>query len=276
MSTFLILGGTGKVGRRLTTLLRDAGHDARVASRGAAGDVRFDWHAPDTWDAALAGADGVFVVGPGSATDWSPLLDAFLARAAAAGVRHAVLLSARGVEFLPGGAVARAEAALQAGPLAWTILRPSHFAQNFTEAMFVPGDDGVVSAPVGDGAQPFVDVADVAAVAAAALTGRRHDGEVLELSGPEALRFDEAVAVLAGHAGRPLRFVAEDPADHAQRLRAAGTPEGYVVWRMAMLDGIRRGADAYVSDGVARALGRPATPFATWAAREAGAAAAVR
>lgn len=262
MSTFVILGGTGKVGRRLTLLLRSAGHTATPVGRPS-----FDWHDESTWAGALAGADGVFIVGPGSATDWSPSLTRFLDRAAEAGVQHAVLLSARGVEFLPGGAVAASEKALRAGPLAWTILRPSHFAQNFTEAMFVPVD-GTIIAPVGDGAEPFIDVEDIAEVAAATLTGRAHDNQILALSGPAALTFPEAAAVLESVSGRPARFRSESDEAHVARLRAAGTPEGYIRWRMAMLGGIRSGADAYVSDGVPVVLGRPATGFAEWAAHE--------
>jgi uncharacterized protein YbjT (DUF2867 family) len=266
MSTFVILGGTGKVGRRLSRLLSDAGHTARPVGRTS--EPRFDWRDESTWSGALAGGDGVFIVGPGSATDWSLLLTGFLERAATAGVEHAVLLSARGVEFLPDGAVAGSEAALQAGPLAWTILRPTHFAQNFTEAMFVP-DHGTIVAPVGDGAEPFIDVEDLAAVAAEVLIGRRHDGTIVALSGPAALTFTEAAAVLESVTGQPARFRTESDEAHVERLRAAGTPEGYIRWRMAMLGGIRTGADAYVSDGVQAVLGRPATSFTQWAAREA-------
>ncbi|WP_436535662.1 NAD(P)H-binding protein [Actinoplanes sp. HUAS TT8] len=264
MAHFLVLGGTGKVGRRLTALLGDA---ALPVGRNT--PVRFDWHDESTWDSALAGADGVFVVGPGSATDWSPTLTRLLHRAERAGAAHAVLLSARGVEFLPDGAVAHAEQALRTGPLAWTILRPTHFAQNFTEAMFVPAD-GRIIAPVGDGAEPFVDVDDLAEVAAAALTDARRRGQILELSGPEAITFAEAAAVLEKVSGRPVRFESESDDEHVARLRAAGTPEGYIHWRMAMLGGIRSGADAYLSDGVEQVLGRPATDFTTWAEREAG------
>jgi hypothetical protein len=184
-------------------------------------------------------------------------------------VRRAVLLSARGVEFLPGGAVDRAERALREGPVRWIILRPSHFAQNFTEAMFVPVD-GMVIAPVADGAQPFVDVEDVAEVAASLLTDPSIGNEVVEVSGPEALDFASAVSVVGEAAGRRFTFVDESPDQHIERLRAAGTPEGYISWRMAMLGGIRRGDDAYLSDGVRRVLGRPATSFGEWAAREAG------
>jgi uncharacterized protein YbjT (DUF2867 family) len=266
MSTFLVVGGTGKVGRRLTDELRASGHQARAGSR-TGGDVRFDWHDPATYGPALHGTDGVFIVGPGSAADWSGLLSSFLATARENSVSRAVLLSARGVEFLPDGAVARAETALRQGPVPWTILRPSHFSQNFTEAMLVPAG-GVVSAPVGTGREPFVDVRDIAEVAAAVLTGDGYAGDTIEISGPAAITFDEAVRILGQQAGQSLRFMTETAGEHVARLRAAGTPEGYITWRMAMLDGIARGADAYLSDGVPRVLGRPATDFVTWAARE--------
>jgi uncharacterized protein YbjT (DUF2867 family) len=269
MATFLILGGTGKVGRRLVPALRQAGHEPRPASRHAA--VRFDWADESSWPGALAGTDGLFIIGPGSATDWSPRLSRLLDTAAAAGTRHAVLLSARGVEFGPDGAVGRAEQALRDGPLAWTILRPAHFSQNFTEAMFAPGD-GLITAPVGTGREPFIDVADVADVAAAVLSQPGYDGATLALSGPASISFDEAAATLAEVSGTPVRFEDQSEVAHVDLLRAAGTPEGYIDWRLAMLGGIRRGADAYTSDGVQQVLGRPAVSFADWAGREVPAA----
>ncbi|MFJ6088050.1 NAD(P)H-binding protein [Streptomyces sp. NPDC092369] len=266
MSTHVILGGTGKVGRRLTRALREAGHTPRAVSRST--PLRFDWRDEASWPTVLDGADGVFIIGPGSAADWSNTLGRFLHAAVDAGVEHAVLLSARGVEFHPGGAVDTAEKALQAGPLAWTILRPTHFAQNFTEAMFTPLD-GQIIAPVADGAEPFIDVDDIAEVGAVVLAGRGYDGRVLELSGPEAITFTEAAETLERVTGTSVRFSTESDDEHIARLRAAGTPDGYVQWRMAMLRGIRTGADAYLSTGVEEVLGRPATGFADWAAREA-------
>lgn len=265
MSTFLLLGGTGKVGRRLDRALSGAGHVTRAVGR--RGPARFDWADSATWADALTGADGIFIVGPGSATDWSPRLSSLLAMAGSAKVKHAALLSARGVEFLPGGAVDRAEEALRGGPLPWTILRPSHFSQNFTEAMFVPVE-GLISAPVGTGAEPFIDVADIADVAAAVLAGRAWDGATLALSGPQAVTFAQAAQVLTAESGTPVRFADESDDEHVARLRAAGTPEGYIEWRMAMLGGIRRGRDAYLSDGVQQVLRRQPASFAEWAHRE--------
>lgn len=269
MGSYLILGGTGKVGRRLGRILEAAGHEVRLASR--SGATRFEWGDDSTWAPALHGTTAVFIVGPGSASDWSGDLSRFLAIAHHEGVRRAVLLSARGVEFLATGAVASSERALRLGPVPWTILRPSHFSQNFTEAMFAP-IDGQIVAPVGDGAEPFIDVDDIAAVAATTLVSDDYIGETIELSGPRALTFDEAATVLQRISGTPITFVDEDDVAHIERLQAAGTPEGYIQWRMAMLGGIRSGSDAYVSSGTQRVLGRPATSFDEWAEREVPAA----
>ena len=168
-----------------------------------------------------------------------------------------------------GRELSRSRSALSiAGPLDWTILRPSHFAQNFTEAMFVPVD-GAIIAPVGNGAEPFIDVLDIAEVAAKVLLSGSFPNQVIELSGPRALDFDQAAAILAEELGRPVAFRTEGIDEHVERLRAAGTPEGYILWRMAMLGGISNGEDAYLSDGTERVLGRPATSFEDWARREA-------
>jgi uncharacterized protein YbjT (DUF2867 family) len=266
MGDFLILGGTGKVGHRVARVLERDGHTVRPVSRST--PLRFDWREQQTWAPAVRDADGVFVVGPGSAADWSQSLAAFLDSASAAGVRHAVLLSSRAVEFLPDGNVGRAERALRAGRVPWTILRPTHFAQNFTEAMFAPAD-GRIAAPVGDGAEPFVDVEDIAGVAAHVLAKGAAAGETLELSGPAALTFGQAARILSEVTGRHLVFRDQADAEHEAALRDAGTPETYIRWRLAMLSGIRRGADAYLSDGVTDVLRRPATDFTTWARREA-------
>ena len=267
MDTHLIIGGTGKVGGRVANDLRNAGRPVRVATR-KGGDVRFDWYDPATYAPALDDVEAVYLTGPGSSTDYSPLVSDFLAEAGRAGVRRVVLLSARAAIFQPDGVVARAEQAVRDSPVSWTILRPSWFAQNFTEGIFIPRDD-TVTAPVGDGLEPFIDVADVAAVAAATLTGDQHDGETIDLSGPEAMTFAEAVAVVGEQAGRNLRFEAADPGDFALEMSNAGMTDLYVAWRMAMFEGIRDGRDAFLSDGVERVLGRPATTFAAWAAREA-------
>lgn len=134
--------------------------------------------------------------------------------------------------------------------------------------MFIPVD-GRITAPVGDGAEPFIGAADIAEAAAHVLAAGTAAGEIVALSGPAAITFGQAARVLSEVTGQSIEFRDQADANHASALREAGTPPEYVRWRLAMLGGIRRGDDAYLSDGIQRLLGRPATGFAAWARREA-------
>lgn len=266
MSTYLVLGATGKTATRLIPHLTAAGHTVRAASRTPAGaapgiePVAFDWHDPATHDAALRGADGVYVVPPALRLDYGPDVEAFLARAEDAGVQRAVFLSARGA----GGAMLEAEQALEASGLAWSVVRPTWFLQNFTEGAFTPAG-GQVAAPGGGGAEPFIDVADIAEVVAALLTDPAHDGAVHELSGPRALTFAEVAAALGAE------YADVDPAAWEQSLVGHGLPADYAALLGHLVGLIRTHQDAHLSQGVQQVLGREPTGLEAWAAREAGA-----
>ncbi|MFI1969682.1 NAD(P)-dependent oxidoreductase [Streptomyces cinnamoneus] len=267
----LVLGGTGKTGRRLVRVLRAAGETVRAASR--SGEVRFDWNEPETWRPALAGASAVYLVAP---DDPAPVAD-FVALAVASGVGRFVALSGRGIEQVGPGfgeGMAAAEQAVRASGAAWTILRPNNFHQNFDEDLWHgPLRDGRLALPIGEVPEPFVDADDVAEVAAAVLTGDDHDGQVYELSGPRALTFAQAVEVIARAAGRPMRYEEISAEAYAAQLRAAGTPESFVVALGALFAMHREGHSAELADGVRRVLGREPRDLADYAARAAAAGA---
>ena len=280
MSTYLVLGGTGKTGRRVLDLLVSDGHTARAAARrpGPARPgvepVHFDWDDPTSHDAALAGAEAVWVVPPSLRVDHPPLIAALAARAADAGVQRLVLLSARGVDQGPDNPLRQAEQAVATAGLPVTVVRPAWFMQNFTESFLASSlADGALVAPTGTGAEPFVDVADIAAVAAAALTGRTAPG-AYDLSGPQALTFAEAADVLSRHAGRRVEHVDLPVEQWVAGAAANGLPVEYAGLLGGLFGLIRDGHDAHLSDGVERALGRPATSLDDWAAREVRPAAA--
>ncbi|MFD0485933.1 SDR family oxidoreductase [Saccharopolyspora spinosporotrichia] len=219
-STILVLGGTGKTGRRVAAKLAARGADVRVASR--RGAVRFDWDDRSTWAPALEGADAAYVIAP-SETDDGETISEFIVAATAAGVGRLVLLSAREVEtsMVPG--LKAAEAAVRRSDARWTILRPSWFAQNFSEDMFLPLiDAGLVALPTGDGKEPFIDAEDIADVAVAALTEDGHDRQVYELSGPDLLSFPEAVEMIAAASGREVAFKAVTAGSSWSRCWATG------------------------------------------------------
>ena len=275
MSTdILILGGTGKTGRRLTHDLSARGATVRVASRHPSGDggtrhVRFDWDDESTHDAALAGAGAVYVIPPAFVVDHVAATTRFLDRAASSGVERVVFLSARGVDADDAIPLRRVELALLAEPaLRGTVIRPTWFAQNFTEGVFAPGvSSGVLAAPAGAGRVPFVDAGDIAAVAAALLVD--HDafvGEALDLSGSTAYGFAEAADVLAGALGHDVAYVDVAPPDFVAGAVAAGVPADYAGMLGALFEVVRNGWDEHESDGIDRVLGRPGRSLAEWAA----------
>lgn len=280
MTTYLVLGGTGKTGRRLVSRLATAGHDVRAAARTpgtpSAGvtPVRFDWDDDATWAPALAGASGVYVIPPAMRTDHPPLLGRFAEQAAVEGLQRLVLLSARGVDQGPPNPLIEAERAVSAaaaGRVAVTVVRPSWFAQNATEAFFRAGiQEGLLVAPTGDGALAWVDAEDIAAVAAAALTSDGHVGRVYELSGPRALTMAETAEVLSPYAGREVRHVDLPLEQWVQGAAQNGLPEDYARMLGGLFEVIRAGYEAAISTGVQDALGRGATSYEDWAAREAG------
>ncbi len=251
----LIIGATGKTGRRVLAALTDAGADVRPTSRSS--PTYFDWTEPDSWAPALAGARSAYVVPPDVPSD----LERFVAEAEAAGLERLVLLSARQPEQGGDGVLLEVEAAVRQGALPTTVLRPSWFSQNFTEGLFVDElAEGVLRLPVGDGREPFVDTADIAAVAVSALIGDGPHDATYDLSGPELLTFDDAVARLARVTGRELRFEPVE-VDVWADAASAYLPAPVVELLMNLFTAIREGANEYLSPGVQQVLGRPARSF---------------
>lgn len=251
-----VLGSTGKTGRRVAERLAARGVPVRAGSRAAT--PPFDWEDPATWEPVLRGAAGVYIsYFPDVAMPGADEAVAEVARLAT-DARRIVLLSGRGEE-----AAQRAErAVLDVFPQA-TVVRCSWFAQNFSEGYLL---DAVlareVALPVGDMPEPFVDVDDVADVAVAALTEDGHGGQVYELTGPRALTFAEAVGEVGRASGRPARFN-EIPMD---AFVEGADPELAELLRYLFTE-VLDGRNTGVTDGVQRALGRPATDFREYAAR---------
>ncbi|MEV0052168.1 NAD(P)H-binding protein [Saccharopolyspora shandongensis] len=272
----LVIGGTGKSGRRIVSRLRAAGLPALIASR--SGDRRFDWTDRDTWDTALEGVRAVYLV----PFDGEQLTRPFVECAVELGVQRLVLLSGRGVD-VPGYVDTRnpaaqthidGEAAVRDLGIEWTIVRPGWFAQNFDEGFFRDAVlAGELRLPAGDGAATFVDAEDIAAVAVAALTEDGHDRQIYELSGPRAVTIAEAAAEISAATGREIRYVPLSPEDFVAELTASGWLPGDAADFAEAMAPLRRDLDSHVSDGVRRALGREPRDFSEYAKAAAAAGA---
>jgi uncharacterized protein YbjT (DUF2867 family) len=265
----LVIGGTGKTGRRITARLQDRGVPVRVGSR--SGTPRFDWEDRSTWAPALQGTRAAYVsYFPDLAVPGASEAIAELTRVAlAAGTRRLVLLSGRGEEEAE-----RAEQALVASGADWTIVRCSWFSQNFSEDhlrdQVMAGD---LALPVGDVPEPFVDADDIADVAVAALTDDRHIGELYELTGPRLLTFAQAARELGEAAGRPVRFTPISAQAFADGLARHHVPAELISLLRYLFAVVLDGRNASLADGVERALGRPPRDFRDYATAAAAAGA---
>ncbi|MFI5445610.1 NmrA family transcriptional regulator [Polaromonas sp. UC242_47] len=266
-ATTLVLGGTGKTGRRVAQRLLQAGHATRIGSRHAA--LPFDWENQATWAPALQGVHAAYVAyQPDLAVPGAlATVRAFFRLAADSGVGKLVLLSGRGeVE------AEQAEEALQAtGGVDWTILRSSWFSQNFSESFFLePILAGEVALPSGLAAEPFVDVEDIAEIAFRALTEPGHAGRLYEITGPQAIRFADAIAAIANATGRSISFIEVTPQDYRAALVQQQVPAEYIDLVMYLFTTVLDGRNIRPGDGVQRALGRAPHSFTDYVLRTAG------
>jgi uncharacterized protein YbjT (DUF2867 family) len=257
----LVLGGTGKTGRRVAQRLATLGWPVRIGSRSA--DPPFDWEDPATWASALRGVRAVYIsYYPDLAVPGAPeTVRSFAELALGQGVRRLVLLSGRGEE-----GAERGERAVQETGADLTVLRSTWFMQNFSEDYMLDHVlSGVVALPAGDTPEPFVDAEDIADVAVAALTDERHIGELYELTGPRLLTFTDAVGEIAKATGRDLRYQPVSHDDHEAALREQGVAPEVIELLTYLFSDVLDGRNAHVTDGVERALGRPPRDFADYA-----------
>jgi len=256
----LVLGGTGKIGRRVVERLGARGLPVRVGSRSA--EPRFDWDDSSTWAPVLEGVGSVYVshywdVMPGAAET----LGAFAGLAVESGVPRLVLLSGRGEEEAVRGAQAVRDSGAQL-----TVLHSTWFAQNFSEDYWREGiQAGELALPAGETPEPFVDASDIADVAVAALTDDRHIGQVYELTGPRLLTFAEAVLEISRAVGREIHYLPISLEDFAAAAAEQGVPSEVVEGLTFIFSEVLDGRNARLADGVRRALGREPRDFSDYA-----------
>jgi uncharacterized protein YbjT (DUF2867 family) len=287
--TILVTGATGKVGRRLIPLLVRRGVTVRAASRSPVAaragiePVRFDWTDESTYDAARKGVDAMYLVaGSTPQADHAEYIRRLLDGASEAGVERVVLLSPYGVDKAPPeNPLRRIELAVESSGVAFTILRPGAFMQNFSEGLrwretFVESireRDEIVS-PGGDGVVSYVSTEDIAAVAAIALTEDTHQGKAYAPMGPQRLTLMEVAEHISWVAGRPIRYVETDRTPIRDALLAAGAPPETAEHNSQLyVHAFSSGLLGVFNDDVLDVTGRSPVSFAEFAV---GAAAAWR
>ncbi|MFD0682549.1 MULTISPECIES: NAD(P)H-binding protein [unclassified Paenibacillus] len=257
----LILGGTGKTGRRVAERLMARDLPVRIGSR--TGEPSFDWENPSTWELSLRNVGAVYITYypdlalPGAAA----AVGAFAKLAVDHGVKRLVLLSGRGEEEAQ-----LSEQALQESGADWTILRASWFCQNFSESFLLESVlSGTVALPVADVREPFIDAEDIADVAVAALTEDGHVGQLYELTGPRALTFAEATEEIAKASGGNVRYLQLTAEQFTYELAQQNLPDDIIALLTDLFTKVLDGRNSHLTDGVQRALGREPRDFADYA-----------
>ena len=264
--TRLVLGGTGKNGRRVVERLAARDLPTRVGSR--SGEPPFDWEEEATWAPALQNVGSVYVsyypdiAVPGAVA----AVRSFAKLAVENGVRRLVLLSGRGEPEAERAELALREVVDAKAGAEWTILRSTWFMQNFSEDFMLEHVlSGKIRLPAGDVPTPFLDADDIADVAVAALTEEGHTGQLYELTGPRLLTFAQAVAEIAEATGREIRYVPVSLEEHAAEATEHGVPAEVVEALTYLFSEALDGRNANTTDGVQRALGREPRDFADYA-----------
>jgi uncharacterized protein YbjT (DUF2867 family) len=261
MDTTLVLGGTGKTGRRVAERLSAAGVPVRLGSRSA--EPAFDWEKPETWAPTLEGVSSAYIsyypdlAVPGAVD----VVGSFANLAVKEGVPRLVLLAGRGEEETE-----RAEQAVRDSGADLTIVRATWFMQNFSEDYMIEHIlAGAIALPAGDTPEPFVDADDIADVAVAALTDDRHVGQLYELTGPRLLTFADAAAEISNATGRDIPYVPVSIEEHAAVAAEQGVPADVIELLTYLFSEVLDGRNAHVTDGVQRALGREPRDFRDFA-----------
>ena len=265
----LVTGATGKVGKRLAERLRDAGLAHRTASRHPVGEtgVAFDWWDRETWRPALDGVSAIYLIAPRG--DAAQVMIDFVREAMTAGVRRFVLQSGSPV---PAGApgTGTVHAWLADNAAEWAVLRPSWFMQNFTEALngqTIRAESAFYTA-AGDGRVGFIDAHDIAGSAFGALTAPEPLNADPILTGPHAITYDEAAAIISSALGRPIEHRRVTPAEVARRHVENGVPE-MTAMMLGFADvAISNGSEDRVTDAVEKLSGAEPVSFKAFAARD--------
>ena len=262
----LVIGGTGKTGRRVVEGLTQLNHHVRIGTR--KNDPAFDWDDPSTYSQALKGMDRAYIVYypdlavPGAKEAITNLTEAALKE----GLEKVVLLSGKGET--------EAEACEQIvanSGLNYTFVRASWFNQNFSESFLLdPILAGHVALPMPEAEIPFVDADDIAEVVTKTLVDDSYNGQTITVTGPRKLTFKQVVDEIAKGANREINYQAISIEAYGEAMKAAGLPEAYV-WLFSYLfkEVLGHAENQVVSNDVEKVLGRKATDFSEFVRRTA-------
>lgn len=266
----LVSGAAGQVGGAVLRALLEAKAEVRAMVRpggrlsglDGVNVVEADFADAASLVKALDGVEAAFLISPGDFT----LERAFVEAAAHVDLGRVVLLSVLNADENSSCGILKqhglSEGYLIESTVPYVILRPNAFMQNFVVQSAGPiKANGTLPGPMGDARVSFVDVRDIASVAAVALMTPAFEGETLELTGPQALSYGEAAAAIAKAAGRTVSYVNIPDADAKTAMLGMGMTSAYADAVLALFATYRDGDAEFVVPTVEEVTGKAARTF---------------
>lgn len=264
--TYLVLGATGKTGRKVSRFLRQAKLKVREGSRQA--EIPFDWENAATWPAVLKGVHSMYIsyhpdlAVPGALAK----IEALVQEAVKQRIKKVVLLSGKGEKEAE-----LCEQVLMNSGLNYSIVRASWFNQNFSESFFLPAIlEGDVALPMAQARVPYIDTDDIAEVVFRCMVDEQHDRRLYELTGPRALSFQQVMEEIAVASGREITFTPISLPAYLSRLGSLGVDKDFI-WLIQYLftEVLLEPKNSSISSDVRKVLGRSPKDFRVFAQEEA-------
>ncbi|WP_332305451.1 SDR family oxidoreductase [Rhizobium sp. GR12] len=266
----LVIGSTGTIGTPLVKALLAKGEKVKAASRtGNAADgaegVRFDYTDASTYADAFDGVDRLFLILAGGRLDIIDALTPVVEEAARRKVKI-VFLSVFGVDADDSIPYRQVELKIIASGVPYVILRPNWFADNFHSYWKAGIEHGEIAVPAGEGKTSFIDVRDIAGSAAAALTTDAFDGKAFNLTGPRAIGYGEAAAIISQAIGKPVSYGPVSDEVFIGILTGAGVPKDYASFLASIFHPVREGWTSAVTGDVETLTGHAPHSLETYVA----------
>lgn len=259
MTTTLVIGANGQIGSALVPLLTAQGQTVRRATSRAASaplEIQVNMATREGLSEALAGADQMFLMAPPGFANQHELLIPAIDAARQAGVRKVLMLTALGSDADDGIPMRRAEMHLEGSGLAWNVIRPNWFMQNF-HTFWLHGiqTQGQILLPAGSAKGSFIDTRDIAAVAAQLLSSDEFVNAAHDLTGSESLDHAQVAAVLSKAAGKSIGYTDIPEDAMRQGLLGAGMPADYTEFLLVILGFFKAGVADRITDTVRHITG---------------------
>ncbi|WP_339289937.1 SDR family oxidoreductase [Paenibacillus sp. FSL E2-0201] len=254
----LVIGASGLVGSEVVKCLANSGAAYRVTSRRQGTmDVYLDFENPETFHQALSGVQKLFFVRPPELADAKRYFKPLIEAAVANNVQHIVFLSLLGAEKNPIVPHSKIEKLIIASKIPYTFLRPSFFMQNlYTQHGKELKEDREIFVPAGHGRTSFIDVRDIAEIAAKVLTQSGHENKGYSLTGSEALSYDEVARIISEETGVPVRYSNPSVRKFRARMKKSGIPSTFITVMIGIYFTAKIGLAKKVTPDLEQLLGR--------------------